>query len=91
MDARDSERARLVQALSPIGARPRLEAFVDLVPRFIAARARAETGRALAESLAAYEEARRLSRGAIAPLQLEPGALVYRLCETVAGIAHEGE
>jgi len=79
-----AERARLVQALSPIGARPRLEAFVDLVPRFIAARTRDATGRARANGLAAYEEARRISAGAIAPLQLEPGALVYRLCDTVA-------
>jgi len=82
----DAERARLVQALSPIAARPRLEAFVDLVPRFIAERTRNREGRDLAEGIAAWEEARRLSAGAIAPLQLEPGALVYRLCETVAEI-----
>lgn len=82
----DAERARLVQALSPIGARPRLEAFVNLVPRFIAARTREREGGSLAGGLAAWEEARRLSAGAIAPLQLEPGALVYRLCDTVAGI-----
>lgn len=80
----ESERARLAQSLSPVSARPRLEAFVDLVPRFIAERARTREGRALAQGLAAYEEARRLGRGAIAPLQLEPGALVYRLCETVS-------
>lgn len=81
-----SERARLVQALSPIAARPRLEAFVDLVPRFIAARTRNATGRALSNGLAAYEEARRVSVGAVTPLQLEPGALVYRLCDTVAAL-----
>lgn len=81
-----SERARLVQALSPIAARPRLEAFVDLVPRFIAARTRNATGRALSNGLAAYEEARRVSAGAVTPLQLEPGALVYRLCDTVAAL-----
>jgi len=82
----EGERARLVQALSPIGARPRLEAFVDLVPRFIADRTRGREARALGAGLAAYEEARKLGAGAITPLQLEPGALVYRLCETVAGI-----
>ena len=81
-----SERARLVQALSPIAARPRLEAFVDLVPRFIAARTRNATGRALSNGLAAYGEARRVSAGAVTPLQLEPGALVYRLCDTVAAL-----
>ena len=80
----DAERARLVQALSPVAARPRLEAFVDLVPRFIAQRTRTADGRALASGLSAYEEARRISAGAIAPLQLEPGALVHRLCDTVS-------
>ncbi|MBO9575292.1 MAG: DNA polymerase III subunit delta' [Sphingobium sp.] len=82
----DAERARLVQALSPVAARPRLEAFVDLVPRFIASRTREADGRALSIGLAAYEEARRLGAGAISPLQLEPGALVHRLCDTVAGL-----
>ncbi len=85
----DGERARLMQALSPVGARPRLEAFVDLVPRFIAERTRGQQGRALGAGLAAYDEARRIGAGAITPLQLEPGALVYRLCETVAGIGAE--
>src|SRR5690606_17803684 len=32
--AAEGERARLVAALSTVSARPRLEAFVDLVPRF---------------------------------------------------------
>jgi DNA polymerase-3 subunit delta' len=82
----DAERARLVQALSPVASRPRLEAFVDLVPRFIAGRARAAEGRALSNALSAYDEARRLGAGAVTPLQLEPGALVHRLCDTVAGM-----
>ncbi|MBO9671501.1 MAG: AAA family ATPase [Sphingobium sp.] len=85
----EGERARLAQSLSPVSARPRLEAFVDLVPRFIAQRTRGAEGRALAHGLAAYEEARRLSAGAITPLQLEPGALVYRLCETISGLSTE--
>ena len=80
----EAERARLVQALSPVAARPRLEAFVDLVPRFISQRTRMAEGRALFTGLSASEEARRISAGAIAPLQLEPGALVHRLCDTVA-------
>lgn len=84
----ESERARLVQALSPIAARPRLEAFVEMVPRFIAARTRDARGRALGSGLAAYEEAQRLGAGAVTPLQLEPGALVHMLCDIVAGLAH---
>ncbi|MBO9582359.1 MAG: AAA family ATPase [Sphingobium sp.] len=85
----EGERARLAQSLSPVSARPRLEAFVDLVPRFIAQRTRGAEGRALARGLAAYDEARRLSAGAITPLQLEPGALVYRLCETISRLSAE--
>lgn len=81
--AAQGEQARLVQALSPVGARARLEAFVELVPRFIAAQARAAQGEKLAAGLAAWETAQRLSAGAIVPLALEPGALVYRLCAAV--------
>lgn len=82
--AAETERARLVAALSPVGARPRLEAFVDLVPRFIAGRLREMSAPAMGQGIAAYEEAQRLGAGAVTPLQLEPGALVYTLCEAVA-------
>lgn len=82
----DSERAKLMAALSGVAARPRLEAFVELVPKFIARRMRATGGPALGRGIEAYEEAQRLGAGAVTPLQLEPGALVYTLCETVAGL-----
>ncbi|OJY67156.1 MAG: DNA polymerase III subunit delta' [Sphingobium sp. 66-54] len=88
--AAEAERARLVAALSSVSARPRLEAFVDLVPRFIAHRLRSLPGRAMGRGIAAYEEAQRLGAGAVTPLQLEPGALVYTLCETVAALG-QGE
>jgi DNA polymerase III subunit delta' len=81
----ETERARLVTALSGVAARPRLEAFVDLVPRFIADRLREMRGPALGQGIEAYEEAQRLGAGAVTPLQLEPGALVYALCGVVAG------
>jgi len=84
----DGERARLVAALSTVSARPRLEAFVELVPRFIARRLRGANGPALGQGIGAYEEAQRLGAGAVTPLQLEPGALVYTLCGTVAGLAN---
>ncbi|HWJ68705.1 MAG TPA: DNA polymerase III subunit delta' [Sphingobium sp.] len=84
-----SERAKLVAALSTVGARPRLEAFVDLVPRFIARHSRDMRGPALGQGIAAYEEAQRLGAGAVTPLQLEPGALVHMLCETVASLGRE--
>lgn len=84
--AAEAERARLVAALSSVSARPRLEAFVDLVPRFIAHRLRGLPGQAMGQGIAAYEEAQRLGAGAVTPLQLEPGALVYTLCETVAAL-----
>ena len=81
-----SERAKLMSALSGVAARPRLEAFVDLVPRFIARRLRGAQGISLGQGIEAYEEAQRLGAGAVTPLQLEPGALVYMLCGTVAGL-----
>ena len=84
-----SERARLVAALSGVAARPRLEAFVELVPRFIARRLQTQSAGDLGPGIAAFEEAQRLGAGAVTPLQLEPGALVLMLCETVAGLARE--
>ncbi len=83
----ESERARLMSALSGVSARPRLEAFVDLVPRFIARRLKSASGPALGQGIESYEEAQRLGAGAVTPLQLEPAALVYTLCGTVAGLA----
>jgi DNA polymerase-3 subunit delta' len=80
----ESERAALIGALSGVAARPRLEAFVDLVPRYIARKLRSSSAQKLGPGLAAFEEAQRLGAGAVTPLQLEPGALVYMLCETVA-------
>jgi len=87
--AAQSERARLATALSGVNARPRLEAFVDLVPRFIARRLRTAQGPVLGRGLDAMEEAQRLGAGAVTPLQLEPGALVFMLCETVAALSPE--
>ena len=85
--AAETERARLMAALSSVSARPRLEAFVDLVPRFIARKMRMASGPALGQGIEAFEEAQRLGAGAVTPLQLEPSALVYTLCGTVAGLA----
>jgi DNA polymerase-3 subunit delta' len=85
----ETERARLITALSGVGARPRLEAFVDMVPKFIARRMRDAGGPALGRGICAYEEAQRLGAGAVTPLQLEPGALVFTLCQTVVGLGQE--
>jgi len=84
--AAEMARGRLVAALSSVSARPRLEAFVDLVPRFIAHRLRSRPAAVMGEGIAAYEEAQRLGAGAVTPLQLEPGALVYTLCDTVMAL-----
>jgi DNA polymerase-3 subunit delta' len=46
-------------------------------------------GPALGRGIGAYEEAQRLGAGAVTPLQLEPGALVFTLCETVMGLGQE--
>ena len=82
----NAARAKLVAALSPIGARARLEAFVDLLPRYIGALARQASSETRAAHLAAWDESRRIADKAIAPYQLEPGALVYMLCDTLSGL-----
>jgi DNA polymerase III subunit delta' len=84
-------RSKLVAALSPIGARPRLEAFVDLVPRYIGGLARQAPGETRAAHLAAWDESRRIADKAITPYQLEPGALVYMLCATLSGLGRPAQ
>ena len=80
----DGARAKLVQMLSGIAARPRLEAFVELVPDYLADRAIHANNQSLGAVLAAYDESLRLGDGAITPFQLEPGALVAMLCDTIS-------
>lgn len=85
------EAGRLAAALAPVSARERLAAFVELVPRVLAARARSAGPAALGDMLARWDEARRLGEGAITPYQLEPAALVLTLCAQIAGADQTGD
>lgn len=85
-DPTNVERIRLARALSPKGARPRYEAFLEHVPGFIAAQACGRTGPSLAAAIAAWEMARDLAGQAI-PLSLDPTATVFELCGKVAVLA----
>ncbi len=85
------EAARLAATLSPASARDRLEAFVALVPRLLAARARVAGPDELGMLLARWEDARKLGEGAITPLQLEPAALVLSLCGQIAAAGDMGD
>mgnify|MGYP005839827971 CR=1 FL=1 len=71
----------LARALAGRQAQPRYEAFLELVPRHIAAVARTRTGDALDAALSLWEEARDLGRDGPA---LDPAATVAELCRLVA-------
>lgn len=85
-DPDNGERIGLAKALAARAARPRFEAFLTQAPAFIAGRARDLRGPALADAIAAWEQARDLAAGAI-PLSLDPAATVFELCGHVATLA----
>ncbi|MBB6122575.1 AAA family ATPase [Sphingobium subterraneum] len=87
-DPDNAERLTLAQSLALKSARLRFVAFLEHAPAFIAAQARARHGDALATSLAAWDEARRLAGGAIL-LSLDPATVVFELCSQVASLARQ--
>lgn len=68
----------LARQLAPKAQQARYEAFLALVPDYIARAARSREGPALAEALALWEKAHDLAREAIA-LSLDPQITVYAL------------
>lgn len=67
----------------------RYEAFLDLVPRYLSQRSRTETGVTLGKTIAAWEEAQRLSAAAVSG-SLDPGAVALALANLVASLAENG-
>lgn len=61
----------------------RYEAFVELVPTFIAAKARSREGASLAHAIALWEKAHALAAEAL-PLAYDPQAVVYELAGLVS-------
>lgn len=85
-DRLHTERLALAKMLAPKAARPRLEAFLELVPGFLAEQAKRRVGGSLEEAISHWEQARDLAAQAI-PLSLDPAATVFALCAHVATLA----
>ncbi|MFT3967942.1 MAG: DNA polymerase III subunit delta' [Sphingobium sp.] len=82
-DPTHRERIALARKLAPKAAQARYEAFLDLVPHYIARRLR--TGRDAARA-DAWSEAVSLGQGAVT-LSLDPSATIFALCGAVAKLA----
>jgi DNA polymerase-3 subunit delta' len=89
-DQINAERLALAKTLSGKATRPRFEAFLDLVPDFIAERTRTKRGGELEAAIGHWEQARDLAAQAI-PLSLDPAATVFELCGHVAAIRDRRE
>jgi DNA polymerase-3 subunit delta' len=85
-DPANARRAALAQTLAPKSAQARYEAFLGRVPQMIAAAAKARSGPALAEALAAWERAGQLA-GAARRLSLDPASTVFELAGLLAALA----
>lgn len=88
-DPTNQHRSALAQSLAGKAAQPRFEAFLDRAPSFIAAAARARTGRPLAEALTLWERASELSRIAVRQ-SFEPQATAFEMGTIIAGLATSG-
>ena len=87
-DRDNRERAALGQSMTPKAAQGRYEAFLGLVPAFLASEAQTRTGRALGASLSLWEASRDLASHAI-PGSLDPQSVTLALAGHVAELAGE--
>lgn len=85
-DADNAVRNRLAKALSTKDAQPRYEAFLERVPSFVAERARALKGDALASALQVYDASRQVAASSIG-LSLDAQSSVFELGGIVARLA----
>jgi DNA polymerase-3 subunit delta' len=76
----------VARSLSSKAATPRYEAFLGLVPAYIASASRERTGARLARALALWEKANTLAASALG-LSLDPQSVAFELAELVAGLA----
>jgi len=76
----------LARSLSSKAATSRYEAFLGLVPAYIAQASRTRTGARLAQALALWERANGLAASALG-LSLDPQGVAFELAELVAGLA----
>jgi DNA polymerase III subunit delta' len=82
-------RVALSASMSPKAAQARFEAFLGLVPAFLASKARERQGGALRAALGHWEEARDLASHAI-PGSLDPQSVAFALASHVAALAPTG-
>ncbi len=85
-DSLHKEGLALSKALSPKSARPRYEAFLELLPGFMAAQACTWRGERLSAAIVQWEQARDLAAQALS-LSLDPAATIFELCGHVAAMA----
>ncbi len=76
----------LARSLAGKTAGPRFDAFLDLVPAFLAGQARRLTGPRLAHAIRLWEEATSLATSSL-PLSLDVQATAFRLAELVAELS----
>ena len=80
---------KLAKSLS-LKAAPRYEAFLELVPAYLAAAARNASGPRLARAIALWEQATALA-GSSVPLSFDPQSVAFRLAELVADLSRTGQ
>ena len=80
----------LARILAGKTATARYEAFLDLVPGFLAVTARGLTGGRLAHAIRLWEEATALA-ASTGPLSLDPQATAFQLAEFVAALNRTGQ
>ncbi|SNS04736.1 DNA polymerase-3 subunit delta' [Sphingomonas laterariae] len=85
-DPSNAQRMALAKALALKAAQPRYEIFLERLPAFIAAQAKAREGAALARAIELWEKARRLAETAVR-LSLDPQTTVFELATLVAALA----
>jgi DNA polymerase III subunit delta' len=88
-DPDNRERAALAQSMTAKSAQARFEAFLGLVPAFLALEAKSSSVRATGPILKAWEAARDLASYAV-PGSLDPQAVTFALASHVAALAPTG-
>jgi DNA polymerase III subunit delta' len=88
-DPDNGDRSALSGSMTAKSAQARFEAFLGLVPAFVAAHAKTRGGAALGDALIHWEKARALAQHAVAG-SLDPQAVTFALASHVAALAPTG-
>jgi DNA polymerase III subunit delta' len=88
-DPDNGDRSVLSQSMTAKSAQARFEAFLSLVPAFVAAQAKTRSGASLGNALLQWEKAKGLAQHAVAG-SLDPQAVTFALASYVAALAPRG-